>query len=433
MITFAIVMLNISIKRNILTIRGVSILFLCVFILGFFVGEFYPPTSTIGLVGFVILSIISSIKIKWSFNQLKNPYIISFFVLFLLYLSGLLTTQDGNWGYYFKRLTLKLPFLLFPLAFTMQSSLTKANYQLILKFFLFMMFVTEAGSLINYMIDFEQVNQLYLQSKIMPVISNHVRYSLMACSAVYIAYYLYRESDEKVYLYLSIFFFFFIHVLAVRSGLLAVYLLVGAYGVYTIIKKRYLESRLLVLTSVLMLLLSFFVLPSFQNKLLNTQQDLSHINNDDIEEEKKASDFSLVGRKYSYKVGLELFSNSPILGVGIGNIDAEVTKMYKEEHPMIIKILMPHNQFIRLLAESGVVGLLVFLYGFYFFLFRNKNYLKSPVLLMHYGLITISFLFEGTMETQLGFNFTLFFIVLTLSQLGHLSFKKYCSEDVGLS
>lgn len=408
-------MMNINIKKDILSTKGLSLGFLSIFILGFFTGEYYQPSSTIGLIGFLIVSIISRIKNKVKFTNFNTSTFYAFTLLFTLYFFGVFSTDTENWSYFWHRVTLKLPFILFPLGFLLQSKFTKTDVIFLLNIFLSLMLLTELGSLIYYATHYEEVNQLYLQSKVMPVVANHVRYSLMACFATFISFYLYKTERKKLYLFISIFFFLFQHLFAVRSGLFILYIVSGGYGLYLLRSKTLQQKTTYTLLTIVFLTIAIFSIPPLHNKVINTIEDLKH-----ADDTKQASNYSLVGRQYSYKVGLELFYESPITGIGVGNIDTEVTKLYHRDYPEINKILMPHNQFIRILTESGLAGLLIFLCTFYFPLFYNKQYKNSTLLVIQYILVTLSFLFEGTLETQLGFNFSMFFIFLFLSHQGTL-------------
>ncbi len=409
-------MLNINIKKDILSTKGLSLGFLSIFILGFFTGEFYQPSSTIGLIGFLIVSIVKGTQDGVSLNDFKNPYLYAYLILFSLYLLGMFTTAPENWDYFGRRVTLKLPFILFPLGFIVQSNYSKREVTFLVSFFLSLMFLSELGSLLYYATHFEEVNQLYLQSKVMPVVANHVRYSLMACFATFSSFYIYKVSTKKIYLFAAIFFAIFQHLLAVRSGLFIFYLVAGSYALY-LLKTKSLKQKLSYGMSALVILaLSLFLIPPLHNKVLNTLDDLQHVN-----ETKQASNYSLVGRQFSYKVGWELFQRSPMIGIGVGNMESEKNKLYAKNYPEISKRLKPHNQFIHVLTESGIVGIIVFTAAFYFPLFYKKNYKGSSLLVIHFAIVTLSFLFEGTLETQLGFNFSMFFIFLFLSHQGNFN------------
>ena len=91
--------MNINIKKDILSTKGLSLVFLSVFILGFFTGDFYQPSSTIGLVGFLIISVTDAIKKKQNLYCFQNPILYSYWILFGLYLLGVFNTDPENWAF----------------------------------------------------------------------------------------------------------------------------------------------------------------------------------------------------------------------------------------------------------------------------------------------------------------------------------------------
>ena len=120
-----------------------------------------------------------------------------------------------------------------------------------------------------------------------------------------------------------------------------------------------------------------------------------------------------------YKSCFNVFKNYPVFGVGNKNYRVESCKN-KEE---IIKYNYqctshPHQIYIELLAEHGIVGTLILLSIFFFLIFKNlkiiilsKNYAQIGCLL--YLLINfIPFIPSGSFFSD--FNITLFFINFSL-------------------
>ncbi|MCH8317967.1 MAG: O-antigen ligase family protein, partial [Bacteroidetes bacterium] len=273
------------------------------------------------------------------------------------------------------------------------------------------------GTFINYLFDFTFINESYLRSKVMPTPVNHVRYSLMVAFAIFVGVFLYAESKgQRVERYalsaMLITLFIFLHFLAVRSGLLAFYALAFSYTLFYMIKKK---ANCFIILFILLSspVISYFAIPTFQNKFQNTVTDLAK-----IEDKLTISNYSVSSRIVSYKAAFELIKKKPLTGTGIGNIKREMAKIYIEKFPYVKKHrrLMPHNQYLRYLVGFGIIGLSIFLLSFYYPLIYQHNY-KNLVLLTHYLIISISFLFEGTLDTQLGLNFTLIFILIPLSYI----------------
>ena len=155
---------------------------------------------------------------------------------------------------------------------------------------------------------------------------------------------------------------------------------------------------------------SYFAIGTFKNKVKNTVEDVRN-----TKHEYYANFHSLTARVFSYKVAWHLIKENPITGVGIGNLEREVNKAYIENYSEIKakSRLKPHNQYLNYTTAFGFLGLIIFIIGFYGILFYKK-YRTNVILLVNYLIITISFLFESTLETQLGANFTLCFLIIPL-------------------
>jgi len=339
--------------------------------------------------------------------------------IFFLHLVTFFYTDSINYGYFGEKITLNLTFLVLPLSFAVLPAIKKRQYYLLLYFFFLLIVLTSLGTFINYLFDFTFINESYLRSKVMPTLVNHVRYSLMAAFAIFVGVFLYAESKgQRVERYalsaMLLTLFIFLHFLAVRSGLLAFYALAFSYTLFYMIKKKAFKHCFIIFFILLSFpIVSYFAIPTFQNKFQNTVTDLAKIEN-----KLTISNYSVSSRIVSYKAAFELVKKKPLAGTGLGNLKREMAKIYIEKFPYVKKHkrLMPHNQYLRYLVGFGIIGLSIFLFSFYYPLIYQHNY-KNLILLTHYLVISISFLFEGTLNTQLGLNFTLIFILIPLSYL----------------
>lgn len=323
-------------------------------------------------------------------------------------------------------ISIKLPHLILPVALFMYPAIKPKAQLMIYYVFLCALFTTALGATINYVINFDAINQQILQSKPLPVVINHVRYSLIITFGIFCSYFLYKKKlsiwnhkiEKRILLFLVLFFFFFLHIASVRSGLAAFYLVLIIYVFYYFIfqsrKWKYGISSLLVI--IIVPIIAYFIAPSFKNKVENTFIDLAK-----VEQEEKANTYSMVGRIFSYKVGWEVFTESPVMGVGPQNMNRITKKQYNARFPSITKILLPHNQFLYWAVSMGLIGMLFCCVLFYYPLFYQNNYSRMPILLIHYLIVSVSFLVESTLETQYGANFTLLFIILPLFFYGKIS------------
>lgn len=130
-----------------------------------------------------------------------------------------------------------------------------------------------------------------------------------------------------------------------------------------------------------------------------------------------------MGRLYLYQLALEVFSGSPIIGVGLGNYYEFVQRIqnfrYFSVHDQITYVLTPmapHNDWLLILAETGLVGALSFFlivystFKQYWLIFKENNLSKEDVFLYILGFTSILlFLFYGMFENIYPHNFIYLF------------------------
>ena len=343
----------------------------------------------------------------------------SFGVVTLIFFLVLLSFwQTIDYPYWFSRLRIKLPFLVFPLMFVALPRITDRELKGLLYFLVFALGLTGIGIGINYLLHFEEINILLKQGQPMPTPYNHIRFSLLVAlgivSGLYLIetkYYLKYPWERKWIIATTIFLFLFMHLLSVRSGLVCLYaaLLVLLLR-YILLTKRYLIGLGLVLGLCLMPILAIQFIPSFKSKIAYMKYDYYMYNRGE------GGLYSDSGRVVSLKIGWDIFKAHPWLGVGAGNLDAAVSKEFETEFPAFETYHMPHNQFLFVAASNGLIGLLIFSLAFFFPFFYRSNY-KHPVLLGFYAITFISWLVEHGIENAIGAGFFIFFLSVLLSNL----------------
>jgi len=139
----------------------------------------------------------------------------------------------------------------------------------------------------------------------------------------------------------------------------------------TILISYFKSKKVFILTITLSLLSSIFILilfPSVKSRLINTfNKNLA------LTENETQSSASL--RLNFWKAGLEIFSKSPIYGIGDGEI-SKYLKPYKEKG-LIDNVAHAHNAYITAAAESGIIGLGIYLWLLIYFIrkyFKLANY-----------------------------------------------------------
>jgi O-antigen ligase len=391
------------------------IIFLLILIFGLYLHEFSKALLSMAMIGLTLSVFIANKPSQVLKSFISNKALLVFAAGFVVLLISYFNSE--NTTYYFSRLQIKLPLLLLPVAFA-GLQLSRQDYQRLLAFYILLTSVVACVTFGNYLINYDLINESYLQSKVMPTMINHVRFSIMMAMACYISYYLFKEKfmlrfswEKSMYIGIGVLLFIFIHIYSVRSGLLAIYgIIVAELIIYLVKSKSYWKPALLMGVLGLTLVVSINLTPTLRNKWINTKADISTYLTKGY-----PNYSSLTTRFISYDAAVSIFKQNIWLGCGLGDIKTESDHYFKTYYPEIDIPILPHNQFLFCLAATGIVGLLLFCITFFFPLFYKRNW-KNDVLLMQFVVLFLSFQTEPMLETQLGIAYAIIFILLPLTQ-----------------
>lgn len=383
--------------------------------IGLFFSRFLLSVSMISLFVFALLqdNLISNAK-----QFFKSPAFVLITAVFFLGLLSFLNTENSD--YYLNRIRLKLPFLILPFAFFSLKDFSKTLFNNILYFFFVLVCCISVVLLCIYGFNFDYYNEIYGAGRIIPTPIQHIRFSLLSTVAFSAGIYLlfnnhvFKYNWEKGFIVLAcVFLIIFLHILAVRSGLLALY----AVLIYTAVIYFIRNKNLLIPLSILILLplFGYFAMkyiPTLKSKIGYTIYTFEEFAK--MENIRNLSDTRRIGSIYA---GIDLGKNNPLFGVGLGDIKDE-TNVYLSKHFPGIKDLdlLPHNQFVFYFAVSGILGLFAFTIcafvpGLYYSAYKDYFYMSVTIIFF------TSFLVEHTIETQLGTASYLLFLLMSLTYL----------------
>jgi hypothetical protein len=127
---------------------------------------------------------------------------------------------------------------------------------------------------------------------------------------------------------------------------------------------------------------------------------------------------STIQQRFEYwKTGLGIIHENFFMGVGIGDIQHVFNSYYALNNSRLSpeNRLHTHQQFLTFWIGSGIVGFILFvLYIVLTLRIAIKH--KSYELLVFWSIITFSYFFEDTLETQVGVTLATFFITFILRQ-----------------
>lgn len=204
-----------------------------------------------------------------------------------------------------------------------------------------------------------------------------------------------------------------------RSSLIIILAIYFILFIYFIIKKKYIISTLIVLTLIITyfipgqkflyssvanyfknftttisektnitlisnisnLVLDRFIIKIEEDKLNNNKNNSKDNDDQDIDIQLKENiDYSLESRSYFKKIGTYIIKSNPILGIGVGSYtyiyeNQNATKYIKSKYVIDEeKIYMyPHNMYIQLAAEIGIIASILFFLIIIVVLLRTKN------------------------------------------------------------
>jgi len=390
----------------------------CAFIIaGLFTSSFFRILPSIGIAGLTITAISYAVQNRQIGQRSMWTVYLTLTAVFVLHLLSGLNTQAENKSDYWRDILLQSPFLLLPVSFWLLPPIKAFYLRFLWTLFFTLVVVFALGSTVNYLLDAENINETYLHSRVMPTEPDHIRFSLMislaaAVGAIMMVHKAWTSSWSRWLVVAgTVFLAFYQHLLAVRSGLITFYALSIITTIWLVKVKSYQMAVNLSLCLCLLPILSFVCFPTFRNRFHNTREDIGQ-----VDQISSADNYSLTGRVYSYKVAMRVVKDN--LWVGVGNVDMqqELARQYKETFPTIKKTsyIKPHNQFIYSLVAFGIIGVIFFIVCFYYPLIWAWPH-HTPLLIAHYCIITLSFLAEYTLETQIGLTFSLIFLLLALA------------------
>jgi O-antigen ligase len=207
-----------------------------------------------------------------------------------------------------------------------------------------------------------------------------------------------------------LFLFVFLHVLSVRSGLFSMY----SALIFLLIRYIWLSKRWLTGLTALVLLASGLWLatetvPSLKMRIAYMKWDWERFNDQD-----GAHLYSDAVRWISLRSGWHLWQENPVLGTGAGDLLSETKRITAALYPAFAQEpRLPHNQFIFILASTGLVGLILSLIAFFWPIYTAR---KNALFICFQVMAFASFLIECTIENAIGVAWFLFYSLWFLNR-----------------
>lgn len=378
-----------------------------------FFSRFMLTVSILTLAGVVLVS-----KLYFGAPKFQTEKAIKTFKIWLLlptivtlwYLFSFIYSDDLITA--IKTTKVKALFVLIPAIMLSLQSISKRQISYLYHIFLVLALVGSCWSLLQIPLQKINLSESYARGWVIPTVIHHIRFSLMvAFSAIICWFMVFRKPIEHLipkygYVALAIFFTAYLHILAVRSGLIGFYIATLFMIALNLANGKRIPIKIgSILIGLIAVVFAFKALPTLQSKVnytLYSFDRLMHANND-------LGDYSDNRRILSYQAAIQVIKDNPLIGVGVGDMQSEINDYYAKNFPNAdMHGVQPHNQYLLTATGIGLIGmfyLLIFNLILLIYQFRKRNWL-----LVAFNLIFLfSFLVEDTLEMQIGVITYLFF------------------------
>jgi len=373
----------------------------------------------------VVPYIIAMMVITWLFegdfvskarrltNSKHRQNILLFAGIYVLYMVGLLYTQNFSYGLF--DLEVKMSLFIFPVIF---SSVRKEVFSLSLAKKVLIAFVLGvfasmilcySVAVINY-INHGNIEAFYYSRLSIFLHPSYLAMYVSFAIAILMYFSMTAWYKEKLWRALAIslvvLFELFIVMLSSKAGILGLGLVIALCASYCIfIEKRILRGILAGSGLFTAFIIFLMIFPTSASRFQQTREaiELANVNKGEIAN-------STGERIQIWWYSFEITNDNFLFGVGTGDVKDHLLEKYDEKgmSNALTLALNAHNQYLQTMITMGAVGLIVLLLNLILpalFSIDRKHYLYLIFLL----LIGTNFLFESMLETQAGVVFYAFF------------------------
>jgi O-antigen ligase len=345
-----------------------------------------------------------------------------FLALFLWQTGELALAESLNSG--FERIFKRLSMLLFPLVLFYPGIKIKQNSELILRIFVLSVLVYLAycfGNALHSSLVFKDgkwvfnaYHELYtyesfftgarLSALVHP--SYLSMYVLMSALISFESGFnpVLSVTKRSLWLSASVFLVIVLYLLSSRAGVLAGFLVLSLYFIFKFYRKL----------SKTVIVLIFLTTGVGSVIMLKTNERLKY-SIDELANSGLHGTFSNDTRSLIWKSAFGVIKSNLILGVGTGDASYELKKEFKKRGYVdgYYDNLNAHNQFLEILLENGIIGLIIFLslicYSIYISI-TEQNLLLGLFIIM----MTVFFMFETVLNRLAGITFFPLFAFLLI-------------------
>jgi O-antigen ligase len=348
-----------------------------------------------------------------------KPFIWVFSLFTLLYVASIV--YAGNLQEWWVLTNMSLAFLLFSMSFALFKPFTRRDYMIVTLCMITMAFWSSVWIQIFYFQDRFIFSESLGMGGSLPTPTNHIRYSVIIASSLILCLFYAIENwkvkyawERWVYGMLSLYFFIFLHILSVRTGLAIAYAGILILVIFYLRKLSLWKKALIVFLVIAAPLVAYKTVRGFEQKINYTIWDFGKF----IRGE--GNTYSDSERWESWKAGMDVGKKHWFIGTGTGHFRQELEAYYKN---VLHKDewARPHNQFINVFVCFGIIGLIVFLF-ILIYPMTFKKFWTVPLVPTLYLMQILSMMVEHPLDTQVGAGL---FLLLTMMGLSMLDDEKW--------
>ena len=296
---------------------------------------------------------------KAKYNQImSSKLMIASIVFYCLHVIGMLWTEDIQWGLHILH-KMWYFLLLFPILFNIVQR-KYINYYL--SAFLLAIALTEIAS---YLVWFELVEPFKNASVENPTpFMSHISYNPILTFAIYLVLHEIFFNKKLTNLVFSFYSFFAVSmtinmfITGGRAGQLAFFVMLSIL-IFQIFDKQRVKSLLVIL----IMIPSIFITAYQFSDLFKARIDMA------ITETLSypVKDGTSIGLRVNYVMNsFEVIKQNPIIGIGTGDFPSEYKKINQINTPQFPNATNPHNMYILITMQLGLIGLISMLSIFYY-------------------------------------------------------------------
>lgn len=353
-----------------------------------------------------IASILLLINAAWHFNeniQIKSLTIAQTLFMSVFFVSiGISMAHGCPLNQLMPKLLVRLPVVFLPslMSFVKHRNIVLSKYWYV---FALPIFWLAIASVFNYVMHYNFLSQMILESKPMPIYSKvyHIEFSVII-SLVLLVLLSWKLENHEMKMGGNNFFFYLIfggllialHVLSARTGLLAFWsgVMFMAWNY-----RRRLSLKYILVVAVGMVAIVF--VPSVKNRIVNTLEDLRAVTH-----KEDLNDKSFGQRWEAWKVIIHAGKKTPFAGVGQCNIENTMQTSFNELGSELDaeNRISPHNQYLQWFIEMGLLGLTLWILAMIITVYIARSWEISIFVFAISLAILMSITFESLFERQAG-------------------------------